>query len=656
MGSRLKQMMAVLRCMARAASAGAVEGQDGGAAQCAARRAAASFKFRKTPKLKISSISDVWRNRREHVSGGRMTKMPFGMRAPRVARAAIVAALCWMSALSASARDVPSCPAPEAIGPAPTRLLVIVPATTQGAGQWQSFLQALRKDPQSVDLAVLVFDHHVGFMSLGSAYDVASQLEACIAEKAVDERYRSITLIGHSIGGMFVRKAYLSASGAAGNARPAPGGWAERVDRILLFTSVNKGLRDNVTWWSRPANWLLRSVPHPHFVLEDLALGSDFIADVRIAWIRHFGKLADGDAHGRLPRVVQFWGTEDSVVQAKDNADLEAFNGPVVVQVPGARHGDLQRLEPEFAQDPAARWKLFNRQLFGAVEPVQPPAYSPRRVLFIVRGIRDSSNSDWVSDLRTRALKLYGEGNVEDPEYGYFSAAQFALRPFRAKNIPSFRDLYAQRLAENPLTEFDLIAHSNGTYIFGQSVLSTPSMRFKNVALAAPVLPTDFEWSRLFRNGQVERVRYDTANLDWPVGILCPALRALGFSDVGPAGLVLFGDSAELVGSQVKKVGWYDGGHGAALRLDPSAGVDNRAHLLNFVHEGVDVGAGEKMSGEGGWMPLLSRATPYVVWLAMLVLLLWLVRRYRAGHRITWTKAARVFAALAAVYVILDVV
>ena len=99
-------------------------------------------------------------------------------------------------------------------------------------------------------------------------------------------------------------------------------------------------------------------------------------------------------------------------------------------------------------------------------------------------------------------------------------------------------------------------------------------MRFKIVALAAPVLPTDFEWSRLFRNGQVERVRYDTANLDWPVGTLCPALRAFGFSDVRPAGLVLFGDSAELVGSNVKKVGWCDGGHGAALRFDPAVGVD----------------------------------------------------------------------------------
>jgi triacylglycerol esterase/lipase EstA (alpha/beta hydrolase family) len=169
--------------------------------------------------------------------------MPFRRRGLVAARAAIAAMLCWLSAMPASARDVPSCPAPEAIGAAPTRLLVIVPATTQGSGHWQSFLQALKKDPQSADLAVLVFDHHVGFMSLGSAYDVATQLEACIAEKALDERYRSITLIGHSIGGMFVRKAYLSASGATRNAKPAPGGWAAKVDRILLFTSVNKGIR-----------------------------------------------------------------------------------------------------------------------------------------------------------------------------------------------------------------------------------------------------------------------------------------------------------------------------------------------------------------------------------------------------------------------------
>jgi pimeloyl-ACP methyl ester carboxylesterase len=209
------------------------------------------------------------------------------------------------------------CPSPLNLGPAPTRLLVVVPATGQNASMWASFLSALRKEPSSAELAWLVYDHGVSASTPGTARVIARDLSNCIQEKLGSGNLTRITLIGHSIGGMLVRYAYLDAAGAVPGRDLTPKSWASLVDRILLFTSVNKGIDFNkpqVPWWWGPAAWALRIVPHPHLVIEDFALGSDFIADTRISWIRHFGQLNAHPGRKPVPYVVQFWGTDDSIV------------------------------------------------------------------------------------------------------------------------------------------------------------------------------------------------------------------------------------------------------------------------------------------------------------------------------------------------------
>jgi hypothetical protein len=175
-------------------------------------------------------------------------------------------------------------------------------------------------------------------------------------------------------------------------------------------------------------------------------------------------------------------------------------------------------------------------------------------------------------------------------------------------------------------------------------------MRFENVVLAAPVLPVEFDWQTLFTRNQVRNVRYDTSSLDWPVGILCPLLRAVGCTDVGPSGLVGFGDSPNFVDSRVKHVGWHSGGHGAALT--PS----NRPHLLSFAHDGTDGLAEPATAREPAFMCGLSRATPYLVWLGMIAYVIWVVRRYRRGMRLTARRVAWTAIALLVLYAILDII
>jgi len=520
-----------------------------------------------------------------------------------------------------------TCPTPQALGKKPSRLVVVVPGTGQGPKEWQSFLDRLKKEEASQDFAWLVFDHQITRPTFGSARRLVDELASCIDEKVTRSQYSHITLIGHSIGGMLIRRAYLQSADALADQPASNVGWARLVDKMFLFSSVNKGIRSDVSWWSPFAYWLLRTIPHPRLVLEDMELGSDFIADTRVAWIRYFGAIrnhqkSSGGQTPHLPRVVQFWGTEDSIVRESDNADLEAFSGPVIIRVSGAQHSNLHRLEPEYAADPEARWALFKRELFNEDPPnLPPPDHPPQHILIIARGIRDSSISDWVSDLKLNAIKsgVYKPQDIEEIEYGYFSAVHFAIRAIRSKNIPAFRDVYAQRLAENPSAEFDFIGHSNGTYIFGQSMLSTPSMRFRNVVLVAPVLPTDFDWDRLFSRGQIEAIRYDVANRDFPVGVLCSFLNGIGSSDIGPSGVVLFGEGT-MVRARVHKVGWYPGGHSAALIDDPESAISNRQHILNFAAYGADLGAGNPLQHELGWMQHISRATPWIAYVLITIL------------------------------------
>jgi pimeloyl-ACP methyl ester carboxylesterase len=150
------------------------------------------------------------------------------------------------------------CPPPLG-SPLAKRLLVIAPATSQDYTHWFGFIEALRQDRRSEDIAILFFSHDVRFASFGSAYDIAKDLEACISSKMVDSRYDRITLIGHSIGGMIIRRAYLIGAGATNDSPVLRSKWTDKVERILLFASVNKGIPRNATWWAAPANCVFRT-------------------------------------------------------------------------------------------------------------------------------------------------------------------------------------------------------------------------------------------------------------------------------------------------------------------------------------------------------------------------------------------------------------
>src|SRR5206468_2146374 len=151
--------------------------------------------------------------------------------------------------------------------------------------------------------------------------------------------------------------------------------------------------------------------------------------------------------------------------------------------------------------------------------------------------------------------------------------------------------------ARHPSAHFDIVAHSNGSYLLGQALEHVPSMRFRRVVLLGSVLPTDYSWDQRRAWRQAEMVRTDRAADDFVVAFFCSGLRGLGMTDIGTSGWSGFEQS----GGVEREIAWYHGGHSAALStshldniteflatgriVSSDAGVDGPSHRAEFLSQ-----------------------------------------------------------------------
>jgi pimeloyl-ACP methyl ester carboxylesterase len=491
------------------------------------------------------------------------------------------------------------------------RLVVLIPGLGSHSRKWVSLREKLEQEagyrPAEADW--LLFDHGIKPWSLAQLDDLARRLRNRIDGEWKEHRgYEDVVLIGHSFGGLIARRVYLLAAGAVPNQPDSP--WGERVSRIVLFASVNRGFKlERLSWRANVAAWLARSFSRRIFAFEEVLQGSDFVTNLRIDWIRHFSAMQDQARESVAPLVVQFLGDQDGVMSREDSKDVLAFPNGHYIEVADATHSNLYRLD--IAPDRAARYAVLREAFVEdpaamSTDPILRPTPSRiKQVVMILHGIRASNVDAWIDGLKSKLRERdQVETRIVAPTYGYFSALRFGIPLVRRKNIPLFRDAYTEQLAQNPRAEFNIIAHSNGTYMLGHSLEKTPGMRFQNVILAGSALPQSYDWWKLMNPDtanarQVGRVLNERANHDWPVALLCSTLRGLGMQDVGPAGFAGF------LGGSTFEVAYHNGGHGQALV------PKNHDRLINFI-----------VGGEPPYPPdlvekpfffgLLSRLAPYL--------------------------------------------
>jgi pimeloyl-ACP methyl ester carboxylesterase len=512
-------------------------------------------------------------------------------------------AYIWLSLIAPPAGDVHGRLTALPAGPEPrpdaerrdTRLIVVVPAIAGGFTHWAPLLDRLRREPALDGTRWVKWNHKRGKLSVVSAARLANSLKAAIDEQWIAHGpFDEVVLVGHSLGGLLVRSAYLLGCGV-GNPQGHRADWAPRVSRLILFAAVNRGANPKTRRDVWLASILGRAFPPlRRLLIWQIIRGSAFITNLRLEWIRYFAS-----PEVKAPVVVQLVGTEDSLVTRQDSIDIEQFADSYVLDVPGGTHENLYRLDT--SDDPETRYALL-RDPFVHLRPLKGEDRhfeGPKKVVIIMHGIR-ANNKTWVTDTKQAIQAKWPDVEPIGVEHEYLSALKFALPMTRRRHLTWFQDVYAEALANNPQAEISFIGHSNGTYLLGESLKSVPGMRFEHAVLAGSVLPRNFDWQTCFNRGQIKRLRVDGSNLDWPVGLLCSALRAVGMGDIGTGGFLGFTDPSV---QKQPQVFWYKGGHSAPL------GADNLAALAEFAVTGIMIPPpADAIGREVVWFARLGRA------------------------------------------------
>jgi hypothetical protein len=407
-----------------------------------------------------------------------------------------------------------------------------------------------------------------------AAHRLSVQVRTWAGSNGRGEPADEVLLVGHSIGGLLVRHAYLLDAGLTGEPAHGTYEWTDKVRRIVLLAAPNAGfVTSRLPIWLRPLFATASALGA--FTVEQIQAGSTYITELRLRWIDAFNDMQSP------PIVVQVLGDRDDIVGRDDSLDVEFMRGATRVDVPGAAHADLVDLGS--VGDPNERYAILHHAVRGRMDPDRLSDTGPRSkapVYFLLHGIRASRYANWVGGLARELKNREPHAVVYSPSYGYFSAVEFALPSTRSRNLRHFLDWYSRLYVTHHAASLNFAGHSNGTYMLGQALLNVPAVHFDRVYLAGSVLPRDYPWSTIVDRKQIsEAIHSDRASQDWAVGWLCAALRGLGMHDVGTSGFVGFDQAAPKLFEHDKV---FLGNHGAAL-----TGADRLKEVAEFLRAGT---------------------------------------------------------------------
>lgn len=496
------------------------------------------------------------------------------------------------------------------------KLVVYIPGIGIKAKTWEPLVtrlkDELRNDPEFGEAEWVGWDHDCHPFSFGSMLSIAQRFcDWLDARWFVAGGYDEIILIGHSIGGIIVRQAYLLSAGVGEN-RPKSEWW-RKVSRFVLLAAVNRGIKPNkplIKLYDLLLELTSLLFCRRKMVGRDSMFGSEFITNLRLQWIAFMNKLPNEER----PTVAQILSKDDGIVSRDDSVDLEQFPDAYHIPIPDVKHADLPRIHK--GKDPEMRYQIIRdivtgRRLAERADEIKPP---PRKqnVVFILHGIR-ASNRGWVSQLSDLVNSTLPDVEVVPSSYGYLSALEFVIPWLHRRPLRWFQSKYADYFATYPKANFYFVGHSNGTYILGHSLLALSGMHFKRIILAGSVLPQNYPWRQIFKRGQYEELRNDQANKDLPVGFLCSGLNGLGRRDLGTAGYEGFGDDD----NSIVQYAFHDGDHGAALQST------NLVSFLDFLVNGTQSSKPACLVEEQEQFSLLSRMAPWIFRILVLALVAW---------------------------------
>lgn len=462
------------------------------------------------------------------------------------------------------------------------------------------------------------------WISSQSATKVASDLNNAIEEAVLEriersgtsespEGYKEIILIGHSVGALVLRKAFVY---GLGQTQDRPGvaqskkTWPGLVKRMVLMASMDRGwvLDRKPEYMNKVSYWFFRLILRPARLLGlgklifAFARGSPFIVNLRIQWVNLSTELKT------YPLTILMIGKYDNMMDEEDHQDLLMASGQLInleVTSDGTErskqtgHYDLLRFTEGPGHDAGTcqkRKRLFEKAIASKPENI-PSTPIPNkheteveRVIFLMHGIRDFGN--WVDRMHD---KIYGLCDTDQlprksikaikEKYDYFSSLDFLLTRHRRNITRKFMDHYAEAVATfpNARERFGFVGHSHGTHQLAQAMSEYKACRFERVVLTGSVVDRDFDWDEFVKEQRLDGLRNDVATHDYVVGLF-PAfneqmrrVRGRKRRELGSGGLTGF--TAKVANRHQQTV---CGGH--SMALDPS----NHESIILYLTKGPD--------------------------------------------------------------------
>lgn len=456
------------------------------------------------------------------------------------------------------------------------------------------------------DLLIIRLDG--ALLSNARANDVAGQVENLIASQngrmsaQFGKDYDQITVIGHSIAAMLVRKAVLFASqgfgidrsGFEGSVAQIDAPWRKRLSRVILLAGINGG-------WSRKTNiWVAMGAAALNYMgigqfLLDLERGEPFVENLRSEWLdlmrAPFGQAA--------PEVVQLLGSNDWAVPADNELDLcanlggkpnpnfifqtmEASSHVSVLDMVVTANQELRvqaRRATQFTQAIALSWTDLRANGFSRIVRENPDATAAqsriKSILILYHGLRDNQDLGESPDLAVASL--FGSRtdvliSRESPPFVPLFSYLFDIIGRRESSVRWLADKFVRLKADYPDAKISIIAHSQGSFAAGAVVQRFAALKFENVVLGGSLLPHAFPWGAMIKAGRVNRVTNVRARADIVSGILAaafqfmpryiPLLGRLKLFQIGDSGVSGFA----WINNDMGEIASLDGGHNLFLQ------------------------------------------------------------------------------------------
>lgn len=163
-------------------------------------------------------------------------------------------------------------------------------------------------------------------------------------------------------------------------------------------------------------------------------------------------------------------------------------------------------------------------------------------LVFSVHGVE--SVSEWQLRITPELSGIHGLIHVPY-SYGQFKFWRVLRKSARQAEIDRFYAELSRFQQAHPTIRPSVIAHSFGTYILAQTLVTYPAVDLDRIILCGSIIDRNYDWGSLLKTGRVRRIRNEVAGKDGVVGLFRCRVMRLVVPFTGASGVDAFSASLD---------------------------------------------------------------------------------------------------------------